>query len=39
MKYKFCGIRINITNYDATFATKGGSNLNPLRGYATGYSN
>jgi len=26
MKYKFCRIRINVTKYDITFATKGGSN-------------
>jgi len=24
MRYKFCSIRINITKYDVTFATKGG---------------
>jgi len=24
MKYKFCSIRINVTKYDVTFATKGG---------------
>jgi len=23
MKYKFCSIRINVTKYDVTFATKG----------------
>jgi len=25
MKYKFCSIRINVTKYDVTFATKRGS--------------
>jgi len=24
MKYKFCNIRINVTKYDVTFATKEG---------------
>jgi len=23
MRYKFCGFRINVTNYGVTFATKG----------------
>jgi len=26
MKYKFCGIRIDVTKYDVTFAAKEGSN-------------
>jgi len=26
MKYKFCSIRINVTKYDVTSATKGGFN-------------
>jgi len=32
MKYKFCSIRINVTKYDVTFDTKGGSNslLSPM---------
>jgi len=25
-EYKFCSIRINVTKYDVTFVTKGGSN-------------
>jgi len=29
MNYKFCTIRINVTKYDVTFATKGGG-FNPL---------
>jgi len=33
-RYKFCSIHINITKYDVTVATKGGSNPLP-RGYAT----
>jgi len=32
MKYKFCSIRINVTKYYVTFATKGCR----TRGYATG---
>jgi len=35
MKFKFCGIRINVTKYDVTFATKR-EVLTP-RSYATGY--
>jgi len=34
MKYKFCGICINVTKYVVTFATKGVSNP-PPRAYAT----
>jgi len=30
MKYTFCSNRINVTKYDATFATKRGSNPKPL---------
>jgi len=31
MKYKFCSIRINVPEYDVTFAKKRGSKLlNPL---------
>jgi len=29
MKYKFCSIRINVTEYDVKIATKGGLNLLP----------
>jgi len=30
MKYKFYGIRINVTKYDVTFATKGGFSFPPV---------
>jgi len=30
MKYKFCSIRICVTEYDVTFATKGEITLNSL---------
>jgi len=35
MKYRFCSIRIHVSNYDVTFATRGGILLPSSRGYAT----
>jgi len=36
MKYRFCNIRIIVTKYDVTFATKGGGSTS--RCYATGFT-
>jgi len=36
MKYKFYSIRINVTKYDVTFATKGV--LPPFRGCSTAWN-
>jgi len=35
MKYKFCSIRINVTKYDITFATKERDSQKLRRVYAT----
>jgi len=33
MKYKFSSIRINVSKFDVTFVTNGGSNSQKPRGY------
>jgi len=40
MRYKFCSIRVNVTKYNVTIATKGASNppTSLPRGYTTAWS-